>query len=285
MAEKVVLITGGSSGIGAHTAMALHEAGFRVYVAARRVGQMSALQRAGMTTVGLDVTDDDSVSKVVEQIIDAEGQIDVLVNNAGYGSYGALEDTPLTEAHAQFDVNVFGLARLTQLVLPYMRSRGGGTIVNVSSMGGRLATPLGCWYHASKYAVEGLSYALRLEAEPLGIRVVLVEPGSIRTDWGAIAADNLIATSGGGPYAAQAGAVAERLRASSQPGASMTSPPEVIAKAILRACTSRRPRTRYVAGAGARPLITLRQLLPDRTFDAVMRRVTHMPKPETMKQR
>lgn len=158
-----------------------------------------------------------------------------------------------------------------------MRAQGSGTIVNVSSMGGRLATPLGCWYHASKYAVEGLSDALRLEAEPLGIRVVLVEPGSIRTDWGAIAADKLIATSGSGPYERQATAVAGRLRASSQPGASLTSPPSVIAKAITRACTARRPKTRYVVGAGARPLIALSRLLPDRTFDAVMRRVTNMP--------
>jgi len=161
-----------------------------------------------------------------------------------------------------------------------MRKQGRGTIVNVSSMGVRLATPLGCWYHASKFAVEGLSDALRLEAEPLGVHVVLIEPGSIQTDWGAIAADNLLATSGTGPYALQAKAVADRLRASSEPGARLTSPPGVIAEAITKACTARRPRTRYVVGAGARPLITLRNLLPDRAFDAVIRRATNMPAPQ-----
>jgi len=277
MAAKVALVTGGSSGIGAETAAALNKAGFTVYAAARRTAQMAALNAAGIKTISLDITDDASVTAAVAQIIDSEGRIDALINNAGYGSYGALEDTPLSEAQAQFDVNVFGLARLTQLVLPHMRARGSGTIVNVSSMGGRLATPLGCWYHASKYAVEGLSDALRLEAEPLGVHVVLVEPGSIHTDWGAIAADKLIVTSGSGPYQRQAHAVADRLRASSQPGASLTSPPSVIAKAIARACTARRPKTRYVVGAGARPLIALSGLLPDRMFDALMRRVMNVP--------
>jgi NAD(P)-dependent dehydrogenase (short-subunit alcohol dehydrogenase family) len=281
MPNKVALVTGGSSGIGLRTAAALQQAGVRVYAAARRTAPMSALQDAGITTISLDVTDEASVSAAVEQIVDAEGRIDILVNNAGYGSYGALEDVPLAEAQAQFDVNVFGLARLSQLVLPHMRSRRCGVIVNVSSMGGRLATPLGCWYHASKYAVEGLSDALRLEAEPWGIRVVLVEPGSIQTEWGAIAADNLLAMSGSGPYGAQAKAVADRLRASSRPGASLTSPPDVIAKTITRAGTARRPKTRYVVGAGARPLIALRQLLPDRAFDAFIRRATRMPAPTT----
>lgn len=278
MSAKVALVTGGSSGIGAETAAALNKAGFTVYAAARRTAHMAALNASGIKTISLDVTDDASVTAAVAHIIDAEGRIDVLINNAGYGSYGALEDTPLPEAQAQFDVNVFGLARLTQLVLPHMRAQGHGTIINVSSMGGRLATPLGCWYHASKYAVEGLSDALRLEAEPLGIHVVLIEPGSIQTDWGAIAADKLVATSGSGPYERQANAVADRLRASSQPGASLTSPPSVIANAITAACTARRPKTRYVVGAGARPLIALSRLLPDRTFDALMRRVVNMPK-------
>jgi NAD(P)-dependent dehydrogenase (short-subunit alcohol dehydrogenase family) len=281
MPKKIALVTGGSSGIGARTATALQAAGFRVYAAARRTDAMADLQAAGIATMSLDVTDHASVTAAVNRIIDTDGRIDALVNNAGYGSFGALEDTPLAEAQAQFDVNVFGLARLTQLVLPHMRRQRSGVIVNVSSMGGRLATPMGCWYHASKYAVEGLSDALRLEAEPWGVRVVLVEPGSIQTEWGAIAGDNLVAMSGSGPYGPQASAVAHRLRASSEPGASMTSPPDVIAKAITRACTARHPKTRYVVGAGARPLITLRQLLPDRTFDAFMRRATGMPAPAT----
>jgi short-subunit dehydrogenase len=275
--KKVALVTGGSSGIGAETATALQNAGFSVYAAARRVDRMQELANAGTKTIALDVTDEASTTAAVEQIILTEGRIDVLVNNAGYGSYGALEDVPMSEARAQLDVNVFGLARLTQLVLSHMRARGSGTIVNISSMGGRLATPLGAWYHASKYAVEGMSDALRLELRPLGIDVVLIEPGSIRTEWGAIAADNLIATSGGGPYAAQASAVAERLRQSSTPQSRLSSPPSVVAKAVVRAATAKRPKTRYVVGFGARPLIALSRMLPDRLFDYVMRRTFDLP--------
>jgi short-subunit dehydrogenase len=277
MSAKVALVTGGSSGIGEAAATALLNAGFTVHAAARRTDRMASIAAAGAKVVALDVTDDASMSSVIDAIIRAEGRIDVLVNNAGYGSYGALEDVPLSEARSQIEVNVFGLARLTQLVLPHMRARRSGTIINISSMGGRFATPLGAWYHASKYAVEGLSDALRLEAEPLGIHVVLVEPGSIQTDWGSIAAEKLTATSGSGSYGPQAAAVAARLENSSQPGAPMTSTPSVIAKAILRAATARRPKTRYKAGYGARPMILLSRMLPDRVFDAVTRRLFALP--------
>ena len=196
----------------------------------------------------------------------------MLVNNAGYGSYGALEDVPLAEAQAQLDVNLLGLARLTKLVLPAMRGRGSGTIINISSIGGRLATPLGAWYHASKYAVEGLSDAMRLELAQFGIDVVVIEPGGIRTEWGAIAADNVRATSGQGAYAGQAGAVAATLEATSKPGYRLASEPEVIARTVVRAAGARRPRTRYPAGIGAKPIIALRRLLPDRVFDALIKR-------------
>ncbi|MDT5281592.1 MAG: hypothetical protein QOJ20_2787, partial [Mycobacterium sp.] len=258
-------------------ATALLNAGFTVSAAARRTDRMASIAAAGAKVVALDVTDDASMSSVIEAIIRAEGRIDVLVNNAGYGSYGALEDVPLSEARSQIEVNVSGLARLTQLVLPHMRAQRSGTIINISSMGGRFATPLGAWYHASKYAVEGLSDALRLEAEPLGIHVVLIEPGSIQTDWGSIAAKKLTATSGSGPYGPQAAAVAARLENSSQPGARMTSTRSVIAKAILRAATAPRPKTRYKVGYGARPMILLSRILPDRVFDAVTRRLFALP--------
>ncbi|MDT5184194.1 MAG: hypothetical protein QOI29_2352 [Mycobacterium sp.] len=277
MSAKAALVTGGSSGIGEAAATALLNAGFTVSAAARRTDRMASIAAAGAKVVALDVTDDASMSSVIEAIIRAEGRIDVLVNNAGYGSYGALEDVPLSEARSQIEVNVSGLARLTQLVLPHMRAQRSGTIINISSMGGRFATPLGAWYHASKYAVEGLSDALRLEAEPLGIHVVLIEPGSIQTDWGSIAAKKLTATSGSGPYGPQAAAVAARLENSSQPGARMTSTRSVIAKAILRAATARRPKTRYKVGYGARPMILLSRILPDRVFDAVTRRLFALP--------
>lgn len=277
MPQKVALVTGASSGIGEATARRLAQAGFLVYAAARRADRMAALARSGLRTVTLDVTDDASAKSTVDEIIAAEGRIDVLVNNAGYGSYGALEDVPLMEARAQIEVNLFGLANLIQLVLPVMRAQHSGTIINISSMGGRFATPMGTWYHASKFAVEGLSDALRLETRRFGINVVLIEPGSIQTEWGAIAARKLRATSGHGPYAEQAQAMAISLENSSRPGARMTSPATVIADAVVTASTSRRPRTRYQAGFGARPMIALSKILPDRAFDSLVKRTSGVP--------
>ncbi|MFE4962788.1 oxidoreductase [Streptomyces sp. NPDC056660] len=277
MTKKVALVTGASSGIGEAAARQLQKAGFVVYGAARRTDRMSGLAASGVRTLSLDVTSETSVGNAVAEIVAAQGRIDVLVNNAGYGSYGALEDVPMEEARAQIEVNVFGLARLTQLVLPHMRAQRSGTIVNISSMGGRFATPMGAWYHASKYAVEGLSDALRLELKRFGIDVVLIEPGSIRTEWGAIAADRLRATSSDGPYAEQADAMATSLQRSSQPGTRMTSPATVIGKAVAKAATTRHPRTRYRVGFGARPLILLSRLLPDRAFDALVKRSSGVP--------
>jgi len=273
MDAKVALVTGGSSGIGEATARRLRRAGFVVYAAARRTERMEALRRAGIRTIALDVTDDESARAAVAEILDAEGRIDVLVNNAGYGSYGALEDVPMTEAQAQLDVNVLGLARMAQLVLPGMRARRAGLIVNVSSMGGRFAAPLGAWYHASKHAVEAISDALRMELAPFGIRVVVIQPGSIRTEWGTIAAEKLREVSNEGPYASQADDVAAVLANSSLPSARTASSPEVVARAIATAATARRPRTRYRIGFGAKPMVAARALLPDRVFDAVVRRV------------
>ncbi|MDP5226773.1 MULTISPECIES: oxidoreductase [Arthrobacter] len=272
MEKKIALVTGASSGIGEATAHSLRKAGFTVYAAARRVDRMTALADDGVKTVSLDVTDDGSARAVVEQIIAVEGRLDVLVNNAGYGSYGALEEVPLSEAQAQLDVNVLGLARMTQLVLPQMRAQRSGRIINISSMGGRFAAPLGAWYHASKFAVEALSDALRIEVAPFGIDVVVIEPGSIRTEWGAIAAGNLQAVSSDGPYSALAAAVGTTLANTSRPGARMTSGPGVVARAVAKAATTRRPRTRYLIGFGAKPVAVLRRLLPDRAFDAVITR-------------
>ncbi|MET8956039.1 oxidoreductase [Streptomyces sp. NPDC004393] len=277
MSSKVALVTGASSGIGEAIARQLKEAGYTVYGAARRVDRMAALADFGVHVLPLDITDDASVQAAVERIIGAEGRIDVLVNNAGYGSYGALEDVPLDEARAQIEVNVFGLARLIQLVVPHMRARQRGTIINISSMGGKFTTPLGAWYHASKYAVEALSDALRMETRPFGIHVSVVEPGSIQTDWGTIAADKLRRTSGNGPYVKQAEAMAKTLENSSQPGARMTSPPLVIARTVTKAATARRPKTRYRAGFGAKPLVFLSKILSDRTFDALIKRASGVP--------
>ena len=196
MSNRAALITGASSGIGEATALQLLAAGYTVFGAARRVDRMAALAKAGVQVLAMDVTDDASMADGVRNILEQTGRVDVLVNNAGFGSYGALEDVPMDDARYQFEVNLFGLARLTQLVLPTMRRQRSGRIINISSVGGKIYEPLGGWYHATKFAVEGLSDSLRLELAPFGIQVVVIEPGAIRTEWGGIAADNLRKTSG-----------------------------------------------------------------------------------------
>ncbi len=269
MSEKTALVTGASSGIGEATALRLKAAGYTVYGAARRVDRMAALAKAGVRVLAMDVTDDAAMVAGVAKVLAETGRVDVLVNNAGFGSYGALEDVPMDDARYQFEVNLFGLARLTQLVLPTMRQQHSGRIVNISSIGGKIYEPLGGWYHATKFAVEGLSDSLRLELAPFGIQVVVVEPGAIRTEWGGIAADNLVATSGGGVYARQADKLASVFQ-SADSNKRLGSPPSVVARAIEKAATAKRPRIRYVVGGGAKPMLFVRRVLTDRSFDRVM---------------
>jgi NAD(P)-dependent dehydrogenase (short-subunit alcohol dehydrogenase family) len=275
MATKVALVTGASSGIGEATAIKLNEAGFTTYAAARRVERMDHLKKLGIRPIAMDVTDDESMQAGVQQIVSESGRIDVLVNNAGYGSYGALEDVPIAEAKAQFEVNVFGAARLAQLVLPHMRAQRSGKIVNITSMGGRIYTPLGAWYHATKYALEGLSDCLRMEVKQFGIDVIVIEPGGVRSEWGGIAAEKVREVSSSGPYAKQGNAVATSL--SSETTRKRSSPPELIAKTIVTAVSSRRPRTRYAVGYGAKPMIFLHNILPNRWFDSIIMRAAGIP--------
>lgn len=269
MSESVALVTGASSGIGKATALRLAVLGFTVYAAARRVERMSDLADHGIHVEPLDVTDDGSMVTVVDKIVSEQGRIDVLVNNAGYGSYGAVEDVPITEARRQFDVNVFGLARLTQLVLPHMRAQRDGYIVNISSMGGKIWEPLGGWYHAAKFAVEGLSDCLRAEVAEFGIKVVVVEPGSITSEWATISADNLEAISTDTPYRDQAKLIAQGLRKSDT--SFLASEPEVVAEAIGAAVQRAKPRTRYPVGGGARIFLFAQRVLTDRGFDRFIR--------------
>lgn len=275
MSNKVALVTGGSSGIGEATALRLQELGYTTYAAARRVGRMEHLTTSGIRPLAMDVTDDESMQSGVEQILAEEGRIDVLVNAAGYGSFGALEDVPLSEARNQVEVNLFGAARLTQLVLPRMRDQRSGTIVNITSMGGKIYTPLGAWYHATKHALEALSDCLRMELKSFGIDVVVIEPGVIRTEFNGIAQEKVRAVSGTGPYAPQGNALADTI--DSESARRRQSPPELIAKTIGKAVTARRPKTRYAAGYGAKPMIFLHDVLPDRAFDAFIRRAVRMP--------
>ena len=270
--RPVVLLTGASSGIGYDVAPLLVRYGYTVYGAARRVEKIEELASEGVKALSLDVTDEASMEAAVQQIIDAEGRIDVLINNAGYGSYGAIEDVPIDEARRQFEVNLFGLARLTQLVLPHMRAQGRGRILNISSMAGRITMPLGAWYHATKYALEAFSDALRMEVEEFGIDVVIIEPGGIKTPWGLIAVDHLEESSRNGVYAAQAQRVAANMRKLYSPSSNL-SEPKVISNAILRALEARRPKTRYLVGFGAKPSVFLHTVLSDRLFDKVARRI------------
>jgi NAD(P)-dependent dehydrogenase (short-subunit alcohol dehydrogenase family) len=266
--DKTALITGASSGIGEATALQLAALGYTVYAGARRVERMSDLADSGIRTRAIDVTNDESMVELVEAVIAETGRIDVLINNAGYGSYGALEDVPIEEARRQLDVNLFGLARLTQLALPHMRMQRDGYIVNVSSMGGKIWEPLGGWYHASKFAVEGLSDSLRIEVAEFGIKVVIIQPGTIRSEWSGIAADQLQARSANTPYARQAKIMGAVLRGVDH--MRLASGPEVVAQAIAKAVQSPKPRTRYVVGGGARSMLLAERILPDRGFDRLI---------------
>ncbi|MCB9272577.1 MAG: oxidoreductase [Lewinellaceae bacterium] len=271
--KKVILITGASSGMGKETALKLAGEGHIVYGAARRVEKMQPLVDAGGYALKMDITDDEQLEAAVQQIVEEQGRIDVLVNNAGFAIYGSVEETPIEEARRQFEVNLFGLARLTQLVIPHMRQQRSGRIINISSMGGKIYTPLGAWYHATKHALEGWSDCLRIELKQFNIEVVIVEPGIIATEFGDVMLEPLLEHSANGPYSEMAHAIADTTR-SSYENESAYSPPSVIANAISAAVSARRPKTRYVAGKMARPLIFIRKYFGDRVFDkAVMSQV------------
>lgn len=271
MNRKVILVTGGSSGIGYDTAAHLASQGHIVYAAARRVEKMEPLKQFGVHILPMDVTDEDSVRSGVDAVIAEQGRIDVLVNNAGYGYLGAIESVTMEEARRQLEVNLFGLARLTQLVLPHMRGNGAGRVINVSSIAGKVVVPYGGWYNVSKFAVEAFSDALRIEARPFGIDVVLIEPSGIRTDWGFIAADNLSASSKGTVYEKTAEREAKLMRYAY--GAKFLSGPDAVRKSICRAANAKRPHTRYRPGRGANTLIFLHSCLPARWWDALCRSV------------
>ncbi|MCG8410283.1 MAG: oxidoreductase [Bacteroidales bacterium] len=268
MDKKTVLITGASSGIGEATAILLHNKGFKVYGAARRTEKMKNLEEKGISVVPLDVTNEESILNCIKTILEKESSIDILVNNAGYGSYGAVEDVPIDEARRQFDVNIFGLARLTQLILPAMRKNNFGKIVNISSMGGKIYSPFGAWYHATKHALEGWSDCLRYETKNFGIDVVIIEPGGIKTPWGEIAVENLKKTSGTTAYGEQATKVAESM--AKMYSSNQLTKPDVIAKVILKAITKHKPKTRYAKGYLAKTSLFARKWVGDKAFDKML---------------
>ncbi len=268
--KKVCLVTGASSGIGKEIAKELLQAGFIVYAAARRVEKMSDLQDLGAVTLKMDITQEADIVAAVSQIQQSSGGVDILVNNAGFGSYGAMEDTSIDDARYQFEVNIFGLARVTQLVLPYMREKRDGAIVNISSMGGKMYTPLGSWYHATKHALEAWSDCLRFELSPFNIDVIIIEPGIIVTEFGSTMLEPMMRRSGNSAYSEIAHKLEKATKASYEEGSG--SPPSLIAKTVMSAINSNRPKTRYAVGYLAKPMIFLRKWLPDRMFDWVLSR-------------
>jgi NAD(P)-dependent dehydrogenase (short-subunit alcohol dehydrogenase family) len=263
--SPTALVTGASSGMGRDFALRLMAEGYAVYSGARRIERMTDLAAAGCGVLALDVTNDASMVAAVERIIRERGRIDVLINNAGYGQYGALEDVPMDAGRRQLETNLIGAARLIQLCLPHMRAQRYGRIFNISSTGGKLATPLGGWYHASKFALEGYSDALRNEVSRFGIDVVVIEPGGIETEWAGIACDEAERYSSQGAYADY---VAKFRRLQSQLGESP--PPRIITDLIIKALRAKRPATRYHGGRLAAPLLFLRRVLPDRMLDRLI---------------
>ncbi|HTO66735.1 MAG TPA: oxidoreductase [Bradyrhizobium sp.] len=266
--RKTALVTGASSGMGKDIAKRLIKDGFQVFVAARHVEKMDDLVKLGARSLRMDISNEADIKAVVESILSEVDGLDVLVNNAGFGLYGPVEEVSIEEARYQFEVNLFGAARLTQLLLPGMRERRSGTIVNITSMGGKIYTLLGAWYHATKHALEGWSDCLRLELAPFGINVVIVEPGLIETGFGDVVASGLLKRSGTGPYAKLTQAVAKSTRDAY--GQGRGTDPSVIADVVSKAVKQTRPRTRYAAGKYAQPMIRMRAWLGDRMFDRVI---------------
>jgi NAD(P)-dependent dehydrogenase (short-subunit alcohol dehydrogenase family) len=229
---------------------------------------MEDLKKQGVRVLKLDVTDDASMTEAVNTIVAQEKRIDILVNNAGFGSYGAIEDVPMKDARYQLEVNVLGAMRLTQLVLPHMRAQRWGKIVNISSIGGKMATPFGGWYHASKFALEGLSDSLRNEVRPFGIDVIVIEPGGIKSEWSGIAYESLMRVSGKGAYAQTVQPLSKAFQGTDKrnPG------PELIAHLIKKAVETRKPKTRYSAGYMAKPALFMRGIFSDRMMDKMIMR-------------
>lgn len=267
MNRKVIVVTGASSGIGKSTALQLIEEGHIVYGVARRVEKMQDLVAAGGHALQMDVTNHDQVKEVMGKVIADNGRIDVLVNNAGYAVYGPIEEVSYEQARRQFEVNIFGLAEVTKAALPSMRENRSGTIINISSVGGKIYTPLGGWYHATKHALEGWSDCLRLEMQQFGVNVVIVEPGAIKTEFD-VAMDHQFGEIDNSPYGALKQSMEKVMANAYEPG--NYSEPEVIAEVISKAIKARKPKTRYAAGKMAAQTLMGRRWLSDRGFDRMI---------------
>jgi NAD(P)-dependent dehydrogenase (short-subunit alcohol dehydrogenase family) len=272
--SRSVLITGCSSGIGEATALRLAQNGYKVWATARKKEQLQKLEAAGCRTLALDVNSEASMEAAVREVLAEDGAIGVLINNAGYSQSGAIEAVPIQKVRQQFETNVFGLVRLTQLALPKMRAQRWGRVINVSSMGGKLVFPGGGFYHATKYAVEAISDALRFEVRGFGVQVVLIEPGLIKSGFSEAAVSQMDpAQVKEDPYAAFHEAVARATKESYEKGplARFTGVPGDVAKVIQKAIEADKPKARYTVSGSAKILLTQRKLLSDRTWDRFLR--------------
>ena len=268
---KTALVTGSSSGIGLASAKALKEAGFTVYASARREASLETLRQQGFKTVMLDVTDEAMVTAAVEQLEASHGAVDILVNNAGYGLNGPVEELALEDIRQQFETNVFGLIRMSQLVLPGMRRQGSGRIINIGSIGGTFSTPGAGAYHASKWAVEAFTDSLRAEVKGFGVAVALIQPTGVYTDFSSKLPAAYPAVSTNNPYhffiKNHKKVAADMFQGRNTAGVIK---PEQVAKSVLHAATASRPHTRYKVGTSAHVYSALRKLLSDRAWDRMM---------------
>jgi len=270
--NKVILITGASSGIGKNTALSLIKEGHVVYGAARRLEMMQDIIQAGGHAIKMDILKERNIDEVVNQIVKEQNRIDVLINNAGYGLWGAVETISIAEAKRQFDVNIFGLAYLTKKIIPLMRKQKSGKIVNMSSMGGKVYTPFGAWYHATKYALEGWSDCLRMELKNFGIDVILIEPGIIKTEFQYVMMDSTVERSIGTPYEKKLKALEKATQEMYAKG--IGSPPSTITKLIIKAINSHNPKRRYVGGLFAKPMLFIKKWFGDKIYEkAIMSQI------------
>ena len=270
--KKVILITGASSGIGKDTALSLIKEGHVVYGVARRLEMMKDIVQAGGHAIKMDILKERNIDDVVNQIIKEQSRVDVLINNAGYGLWGAVETISIDEAKRQFDVNIFGLAYLTKKIIPIMRKQKSGKIINMSSMGGKVYTPFGAWYHATKYALEGWSDCLRIELKSFGIDVILIEPGVIKTEFQDVMMDSTVERSIGTPYEKKLKALEKATQEMYARG--IGSPPSTITKLIIKAINSHNPKRRYVGGLFAKPMLFIKKWFGDIMYEkAIMSQI------------
>lgn len=266
--QLTALVTGASSGIGKETAKQLIEDGYKVYAAARRLEMMDDLKNLGAIPLKMDITKEEDIQNVFKIIEEESAGVDVLVNNAGFGSYGAMEDMSIEDARYQFEVNIFGLARVTQLALPYMRKQRSGHVINVSSIGGKIYSPLGSWYHATKHALEGWSDCIRLELAPFNVKVIIIEPGLILTEFADVVKGPLLERSGNSAYSDMVHSMLPMMEEHYSVGKG--SHPSVISKTISKALKAKNPKTRYAAGKFAKLFLFARKWFGDKVYDKLI---------------